>query len=393
MENQNKEKLDKESTTLTKNDSKDNELKIYELMNSVYKDKSKHKEIIEKLRPFFTLKVVPQSEIEKVYVVEKIDPEKVDLIQEFKYEEERYSSKSLFETKSKSVGLSDNDVNLSVSIFGHDQSLEYGGKEQNIEKKENKNNKIYCIHSIVVSLFKIIIDLKEIKFVKEVKDELIEIQNANVTEKRLLLEKLADRFGLYVPKELLVGGRINFYFEANNSEEMNEIHKILQTNIEAKFGGGYKFFSTGIDLGIQKKDNNCKFSQSQNNIENLSIKMNGGNYAYKDDYNKWVQSFNLDNLQIIEYKTLIPIYYFIQGLETKLTQLCLQKYEDIVSQEINNLVEKDFILKEQDLFQGCSETINFWKVGITKEKYKSFIIYKKRISKILQINKKKMKKM
>ena len=58
--------------------------------------------------------------------------------------------------------------------------------------------------------------------------------------------------------------------------------------------------------------------------------MNGGNYTYKDDYRKWIQSFNLDNLQIIEYKTLLPIYYFIQGLETKLTKLCLQNYDDIV---------------------------------------------------------------
>ena len=115
--------------------------------------------------------------------------------------------------------------------------------------------------------------------------------------------------------------------------------------------------------------------------------MNGGNYTYKDDYRKWIQSFNLDNLQIIEYKTLIPIYYFIQGLETKLTKLCLQNYDDIVLQEINNLIEKEFIKEEKDLFQGSSNTINSWKVGITKEVYKSFIIYKKKITKKLKIPK------
>ena len=115
--------------------------------------------------------------------------------------------------------------------------------------------------------------------------------------------------------------------------------------------------------------------------------MSGGNCTYKEDYKKWIQSFNLDNLQIIGYKTLIPIYYFIQGLETKLTKLCLQKYEDIVLQEINNLIEKDFLEKEKELFEGSSETINSWRVGITKEIYKSFIIYKKRIQKKLKLSK------
>ena len=242
MENANLEDSEKKDKIISQDSSKENEIKIYELVNSVLKDKSKHKEIIEKLRPFFTLKVVPQSEIEKVYVVEKIDAEKIDLIREFRYEEEKYSSKSQFETKSKSEGLSDNDLNLSMSIFGHKQSFEYDEKEENSDKNSKSSNKIHCIHSIVLSLFKIIIDLKEIKFVKEVNDELIEIQNANVTEKKLLLEKLADRFGLYVPKHIIVGGRINIYFDANNKEEINEIHKVLQNDIKAKFGRRYKKF-------------------------------------------------------------------------------------------------------------------------------------------------------
>ena len=387
MEKKKEEKPIIKDSSLSENDNEDKDFKIYELMNSVFKDKSKHKEIIEKLRPFFTLKVIPQSEIEKVYVVEKIPPEKIDLIQEFKYEEEKYSSQNLFETKSKSVGLSDNDLNLSISIFGHKQSVEYDGKKENVDSNSLIKKKIHCIHSIVVSLFKIVIDLKEIKFVKEVNDELIEIQNANVTEKKLLLEKLADRFGLYVPKELLVGGRINIYFDANNKEEINQIHKVLQNDIKAKFEGRIKFVSGGLDFSHESKNTKNDFSHSLNNIENLSIKMNGGNYTYKEDYKKWIQSFNLDNLQIIGYKTLIPIYYFIQGLETKLTKLCLQKYEDIVLQEINNLIEKDFIQKEQEIFQGSSETINSWKIGITKEIYKSFIIYKKKIQKKLKITK------
>ena len=70
----------------------------YELISSIFNDNSKKIEIIQKLRPFFTLKVIPQREIEKVYSsVEKISPEKVDLIEEFKYEEDKFDSNIKFQ--------------------------------------------------------------------------------------------------------------------------------------------------------------------------------------------------------------------------------------------------------------------------------------------------------
>ena len=34
-------------------------------------------------------------------------------------------------------------------------------------------------------------------------------------------------------------------------------------------------------------------------------------------------------------------------------------------------MEKDFILKEKEIFQGSSDTMNHWKVGITQEQYKT----------------------
>ena len=42
------------------------EIKIDNLINSVFKDKNKKEEIIRKLRPFFSLKVIPQKEIDRV---------------------------------------------------------------------------------------------------------------------------------------------------------------------------------------------------------------------------------------------------------------------------------------------------------------------------------------
>ena len=71
----------------------------------------------------------------------------------------------------------------------------------------------------------------------------------------------------------------------------------------------------------------------------------------------WIKSFNIDNLQVIEYKTLIPIYCFIQGLESKLS-ICLKPYGEIVLQEINSLMEKDFKTTEENLYNGSSINTN-----------------------------------
>ena len=372
-------------------DDKSGTLKIFDLINSVFKDKSKKAEILEKLRPFFTLKIIPQKKIDKIYsAIEKIPPEEIDLIEEFKYEEEKYDSKNLFETKSMSLGLSSTDLDLSVSIFGHKQSVDYKNKEENSENSKEKSVKIYCIHSIVISLFRIVIDFKKIKLSKQIYEELNEVNNANATDKKVLLEKLVEKFGLYVPLELIVGGRINISFEANNDEQKKEFHNLLQNQIKAEFGGGISIFSAGLKLNNDNKHFKENISQSLNKIENLSVKMNGGDYSYKDDLKKWMKSFNIDNLQIIEYKTLIPIYSFIQGLESKLT-ICLKPYKEIVLQEINSLIEKDFKTMEEKLYEGSSINANIWKVGITKENYKTFRILRKRICKkliIKYINKK-----
>ena len=386
----NNKSSEKEQTT---NQSKaQEEFRIDGLINSVFKDKSKKNEIIQKLRPFFSLKVVPQREIDRVYsAVEKVEPERVDLIEEFKYEEEKYDSKNIFTTKSKSVGLSDFDLDLSVSILGHKQSLKCDMKEdKEIINREN-SSKIYCIHSIAIKLFRIVIDFKEIKLAKQVMEELQDVQNSNATEKKILLEKLVDKFGLYVPCELIVGGRINYSFNANSTDEIKEINSLIQKEIHAKLGGGYKLISGSLQGNYNSTNCSNNSNRSLDKVENLSMTIEGGDYTYKQNFEKWIQSFNMDNLQIIEYKTLTPIYSFIPGLESKLS-ICLENYEDIVLKEIYNLIEKDFSQKEKELYQGSSESKNKWNVGITQENYKSFIIYRRKTTKKLKIEKKEEKK-
>ena len=384
-------KIDSEKELDKMKDNLTDENMTYELISSVFKDNSKKIEIIQKLRPFFTLKVIPQREIEKVYSsVEKISPEKIDLIEEFKYEENKFDSNNLFEAKSKSIGLSNFDLDLSLNIFGHKQSGEYTNKDNSSDIYAKKKTKIHCIHSIVISLFRILIDFKDVKFTRQVIEELTGIENANTTDRKILLEKLVDKFGLYVPLELLVGGRINMSFDANNEEEKKEYHSILQKKFKAELGGGIFFVSAKAKIDYNKNNMNENIYESVGKIENLSKKVEGGDYMYKDDLRNWIKSFNINNLQIIEYKTLIPIYCFIPGLESKLA-ICLKNHEDIVLQEIYSLIEKDFKQQENSLNEGIPKNSNIWKVGITEEVYKSFCVYKKQITTKLIISKKENK--
>ena len=362
------------------------EYTVYKLINSVFKDKSNKEEIIKKLRPYFSLKVIPKRDIDKVYSsVEKIDPEKIDLVEEFKYEEEKYDSTDKFETNSKSLGLSNFDLDLSVSIFKHKQSIKGSYSNDNLDSSSKKTSKIHCIHSIFISLFRIVIDYKDIKLSRQVYEELKEIDNSNVTEKKLLLEKFVEKFGLYIPLELIVGGRINMCFEANNEEEKKDFHNYLEYQIQCSLGGNFKIASAYADINYKNKKKEENSSNSLNKIENLSIKMIGGDYLCKDKLTEWIKSFNIDNLQIIEYKTLIPIYCFIQGFEEKM-RICLKDYEEIVLEEINNLIEKHKN-EENNFYEGSSKNCNLWSIGIIKDNYKSFTIYQKIITKKLIIKK------
>ena len=106
--------------------------------------------------------------------------------------------------------------------------------------------------------------------------------------------------------------------------------------------------------------------------------MIGGDYLYKDNLQNWIKSFNINNLQVIEYKTLIPIYCFIPNLETKL-KICLNDYEDIVFHEIFNLLETKYKIEEKNIFKGDSTKNNSWSAGIINNNYKNFDkIYQKK---------------
>ena len=357
-----------------KEENKENN--VYNLIDSFFKNKLKKEEIIKKHRPCFSIKVVPQMDIDKVYSsIDIIPADKIQLVVEFKYEEEKFESRNLFETYSKSFGLSNLDVDLSLSIFGNKQKGGYHQNEENLNFSSNNKEKLYCIHSIFISLFRTIIEQKDIQLSKQVYEELKDIEKGNATEKKKLLKKFVDKFGLYVPQELIFGGRMNICFEAKNEEEKNNYHNYIQRKIDAQLQAGFLGLSGKLGVNYNKNNKNENFSQSLNDTNNMATKIIGGNYLFKNDLINWIKSFNIDNLQVIEYKTLIPIYNFIPGFENKLN-ICLRSYEDIVLQQIYDLIENDFKDAEQNLYEGSSINSNSWNVGIIKDYYYSFTILK-----------------
>ena len=119
--------------------------------------------------------------------------------------------------------------------------------------------------------------------------------------------------------------------------------------------------------------------------------MEGGNFKDINNFQKWISSINMDNIQIVEYKTLLPIYKFVPELEPKL-DICFQKYDDIVLEEIKNLIKNDYKREEKDYSEGTSEKMNEWEVGITQEKYKSYVILTKKYSHYFNLNNQKNEK-
>lgn len=355
-------KIDKEKnkTNINKNDA------INKLIDSVFEKEEKKNEFIKKFMPFFSLKVNPNKNLEKIYLTFEIDPKNINIVKEYNYKEEKYESKNKYETNQKSFGLIEADLNLSLNIYGYNVGI--SSKLKNIENKANSKigSKFYCMNSNIVSLFRIIIDPNKIKIDEKITKDFDELKSKNETEKRRGLEMLTDKYGLYIPLALLVGGRIDYYFDGNNESEINEIHNYLQFKMKGD-----------INISGEFNDKNKKnfHDLTEQKISNISIDVKGGNY--NNNIDEWIESFNPNNLEIIGYKSLRPIYCFIEGLEPHLSLCISKKYEDIVLEQIHKLINKEFKEKEKDIYKGTSSENESWEVGLTKEIYNTFTILKK----------------
>ena len=152
------------------------------------------------------------------------------------------------------------------------------------------------------------------------------------------LLKIYNKYGVGVPFEVILGGKYYIYFDAKNNEEKEEIvHNIDNF--------------TKVSINEQKMDfnyNDENKNQIKNKKEKLNIQLNvvGGNPEKKDNYNEWLKSLNLNNLEIIEYKSLIPLHEFCEDIKDEVENLLerentkkLEKERKAENERNNKIIE------------------------------------------------------
>ena len=239
---------------------------------------------------------------------------------------------SLFSKDSKGA-----NANISKSIKNiFNIGLETNLKMENNNKKENKTKSIRYKHSIFQRFIKVSIPQKDFKLDENIKQEFKIILNKKSDKEKINeLFKLYSKYGFGVPFEFILGGKYYIYFDARSEEEKKEIESKLN-NLTSISANNQKM---GFNFDMNNKN------ESKAKMENLNIQMDvvGGNSEKKDDFNEWLKSLTLDNIEIIKYEQVIPIHEYC---------------DEDVKNEIENLLERENnkILKKYE--QNNEDSLN-----------------------------------
>lgn len=284
-------------------------------INSLFNDKNKQLDLIKKFQPGF-LKFEQDGKIEINRTVPlNINIEKIifSQVRNLKSSINKIENNMDYESSSKS--LINSNVNISKSIkniFNINLENKFQREANNIQNKELKS--IHYQYLIYISLIKMSIPQNEFKLDENIKQEFRNImKKKDDNEKLKELLKIYNKYGVGVPFEVILGGKYYIYFDAKNNEEKEEIvHNIDNF--------------TKVSINEQKMDfnyNDENKNQIKNKKEKLNIQLNvvGGNPEKKDNYNEWLKSLNLNNLEIIEYKSLIPLHEFCEDIKDEVENL------------------------------------------------------------------------
>ena len=211
-------------------------------------------------------------------------------------------------------------------------------EKENLDKNnmnilKNNNNKLYDLISYIVE--KQILHISntyEIKLKKKYQDKFKNITKLeNENEKKQKIKKLIDRIGLYIPTKIILGGRIDISFEINREDK-----EMIDSNRDKIFSPPYNF---------AKK------------MKNYSCKCKGGSidFCKNNNINKWQESINDENMDIIWYQDFYKIYDYLE--------------EDLIKYFIKEL-RKDF---EEGIYYG--KVVNGQRNGYGRLEYKDDSIY------------------
>ena len=299
---------------------------------SVFNDQKKKIALLEKYKPGYSLKIDSNGQIQTIQSsIMKIPYEKIEISKEVKYFENNYFSEDKFNTTLKSKGLSDLNILFSkkiFNIFNIEFEQSYNSKNLNVQKSES--NTIHCIHSIYVSLINVIIDEKDIKLketiINKFKDAL---RNKTNNDKKEKLYEIYDIYGMFVPLEFTLGGKYNIYFEVENIKEKDKILNNLN-NLTS-----FSFDTEGLEIKNQDK----KVDEFNNEMKNskYTISLEGGDLTLKYSFNEWIKSLNIDNLEIIDFKTLVKIHEFCGDIKYEIEKILNKEKEIMLGEGYNQL--------------------------------------------------------
>ena len=242
-----------------------------------------------------------------------------------------------------SVDSKEADILLNKSVNGlfnicFNNNLKSEKKNNNNKKSRYKRYKnINDYYSIIISY-----NQKEFKLDENIKNEFRNIlKTDNEEEQYKELRKLYNKYGIWVPFEFVLGGKYNIFFDAKNEEEKNEIEKSL-------------IYSNNTTINEQKLVGNMKFNDKNEinkKMENLNITYTviGGDPKKKDNFNEWYDSLNIDNIEIIDYKTKIPLHEYCDDEVKKVVEKLLEKEEKSLEEiEKENLIEQENEINEKN---------------------------------------------
>ena len=339
---------------------------------SVFEDDNKKRDLLEKLKPGCSLKFDSDGKSHIIKAsINKIPIEKIELSKEVKFFEHNYFSEDKIKTALKSKGLTDLNIGFSKKILNLFESELSESLKKDSEHTNNSESKlIHCIHSIYISLISVSIDEKDIILKDTIKSrfqEVLKFEDEKKTKEKLL--EIYDIFGMFVPLEFTLGGKYNVSFEVKDIKEKDNI--IAHLNNLANL----IFDSNNIKLDYK----NNKIEELNNEIKKSKyfISLDGGDITQKYNFEGWIKSINIDNLEIIDFKTLVKIHDFCGDIKNKIDDI-IDKEKFFINREGFNQIGYCFnnpdisikIMISGDSYNGKTSIINRLKSGTFIQFYK-----------------------
>ena len=309
---------------------------------SIFKDKKKQLDLIQKFQPGF-LKFDEEGKIEiNRSVPLNINLDKIIFSQENKHESGTDKTENNMNAILSSRRKINSNINLNKSIkniFNINFANNFDFEDNNILNEETKT--LHYQHLIKNYFIKVSIPQNEFKLEENIKQEFRNaMQKKDDNEKMKELLKVYNKYGVGISFEFMLGGKYYIDFDAKNTEEKEEIVRNFDN-------------LTNLSMNVQKMDldlENKKGKEIKKKMENLNIKVNvlGGNPEKKDDYNEWAKSLNLSNLEIIEYKSIIPLHeYCDDDIKNEIEGLLERENKRKIEEEKKAKIEKNKKIEEK----------------------------------------------